>query len=103
MKLGEFVRAENLNSEEKEILKVQMVRELDENGRPIPVSDETGITEVLQNMFMKELAILRAQRVKVVGVSIPFGDVFVLAFQSLFAGLIIAAIPVFIILAFAAG
>ena len=103
MKLGEFVRAENINSEEKQILTVQMEHELDENGRPIPINDETKITEVIQNMLMKELAILRAQKVNITRIRIPFGDMMVLYLQVVGAALTIFGVPalIFVLIRFA--
>ena len=96
MNLKEFYEAQNVNSNEKQILLAQVEHKLDENGRPIPINEETKITEVIQNMFMKELAILRAQKVNVVGLNIPFGDVFMLTLKSAVAGLIMFGIPALI-------
>ena len=96
MKLGEFVRAEDINSEEKQILKAQMEHDIDERGFSIPISDETEITEVNQNWFIKELAILRAQKVNVTRIRIPFGDMMVLYLQVVGAVLIIFGGPALI-------
>jgi len=96
MNLKEFYEAQNVNSEEKQILLAKDVREIDERGRAIPFNDETEITEVIQNMFMKELAILRAQKVNVTRIRIPFGDMVVLYLQVAGAALIVFGIPALI-------
>ena len=103
MNLKEFYEAQNVNSNEKQILLAQVEHKLDENGRPIPINEETKITEVIQNMFMKELAILRAQKVNVTRIRIPFGDMVLLYLQIIGAALIIFGIPalIFVLIRFA--
>ena len=99
MSINEFLEAKKVTEEERQILLGKLAGP---SGGDV-IKAEAEMSKSQRKVLTNELTILRAQNVKVVSISIPFGDMMRLTFQSICAALIIVGIPAFFFVLIAFG